>query len=125
MSEEEMEQARLRLKGRALGNIAFIGHLFRVDLLPERLVKMCITKLLNVQELDRPDGMGKMWEREYGGDLPDEEEVECLVKLLATVGAIFDAGVNGIMIDTVMDQLQVDTVGTCACTSRSIRAQLL
>ncbi|DBA73185.1 TPA: hypothetical protein ACH3X1_011264 [Trebouxia sp. C0004] len=62
----------LRARQRALGNIQFIGHLYRKKMLTEKIMHECIRKLL--------------------ADVasPKQEDLECLVKLLSTVGRQLD-----------------------------------
>ena len=56
-----------------LGNMRFIGELFKSKLLTEKIMHECIIKLLGV---DTPN--------------PDLDEVECLVKLLTSIGSTID-----------------------------------
>ncbi|VDC02695.1 unnamed protein product [Peniophora sp. CBMAI 1063] len=64
--------AAAKAKRRGLGLIRFIGELFKLQMLTERIMHECIKKLLgNVEN-------------------PEEEEIESLCKLLATVGSIID-----------------------------------
>ncbi|KAI0061212.1 hypothetical protein BV25DRAFT_808484 [Artomyces pyxidatus] len=76
--EEESElysdeyYAAAKAKRRGLGLIRFIGELFKLQMLTERIMHECIKKLLgNVEN-------------------PEEEEIESLCKLLATVGNLLD-----------------------------------
>ena len=62
----------IKLKRRVLGNMRFIGEIFKVGLIGEKIMHSIITELLsNVEN-------------------PEEEEIECLCRLLMTVGAILD-----------------------------------
>ncbi|KZV69987.1 hypothetical protein PENSPDRAFT_685877 [Peniophora sp. CONT] len=64
--------AAAKAKRRGLGLIRFIGELFKLQMLTERIMHECIKKLLgNVEN-------------------PEEEEIESLCKLLSTVGSIID-----------------------------------
>jgi translation initiation factor 4G len=64
--------AAQKAKRQGLGLIKFIGELFKLQMLTERIMHECLKKLLaNVEN-------------------PEEEEIESLCKLLATVGAILD-----------------------------------
>ena len=56
----------LKARRRALGNMQFVGFLYRKALITEKIVHFCIGELL--------------------GD-PIAEELECACKLLSTVGA--------------------------------------
>jgi translation initiation factor 4G len=64
--------AAAKAKRRGMGFIRFIGELFKLQMLTERIVHECIKKLLgNVES-------------------PEEEEIESVCKLLATVGSLLD-----------------------------------
>lgn len=64
--------AASKAKRRGLGLIQFIGELYKLQMLTERIMHECIKKLLgNV-------------------DNPEEEEIESLCRLLATVGRLLD-----------------------------------
>jgi translation initiation factor 4G len=64
--------AAAKAKRRGLARIHFIGELFKLQMLTERIMHECIKKLLaNVKS-------------------PDDEEVECLCKLLMQVGSVLD-----------------------------------
>ena len=58
---------------KSLGNIRFIGELYKLNMLTAKIMHSCITNLLN------------------GGD---EESLECLCKLLTTVGQILEKATN-------------------------------
>ena len=62
----------LQARRRMLGNIRFIGELFKKQMLSERIMHTCIQKLLSDPEK------------------PDEEDVEALCKLLSTIGGQLD-----------------------------------
>jgi translation initiation factor 4G len=64
--------AAQKAKRQGLGLIKFIGELFKLQMLTERIMHECVKKLLgNVEN-------------------PEEEEIESLCKLLSTVGQILD-----------------------------------
>ncbi|KAF4563218.1 hypothetical protein EYR40_007074 [Pleurotus pulmonarius] len=64
--------AAQKAKRQGLGLIKFIGELFKLQMLTERIMHECVKKLLgNV-------------------DNPEEEEIESLCKLLSTVGQLLD-----------------------------------
>ena len=64
--------AAQKARRRGLGLIKFIGELFKLQMLTERIMHECVKKLLsNVEN-------------------PEEEEIESLCMLLATVGALLD-----------------------------------
>ena len=68
----EVHYAAQKAKRQGFGLIKFIGELFKLQMLTERNMHECVKKLLgNV-------------------DNPEEEEIESLCKLLATVGSLLD-----------------------------------
>ncbi|KAG9027251.1 hypothetical protein FRB95_007968 [Tulasnella sp. JGI-2019a] len=70
--EKEVYYAALKAKRQRLGLIRFIGEIFKLQMLTERLVHECIKKLLvNVED-------------------PEEEDIESLCMLLTTVGKMVD-----------------------------------
>ncbi|KAK9820051.1 hypothetical protein WJX72_005497 [[Myrmecia] bisecta] len=79
LRREEALRAEEELKGRRrmLGNIQFIGQLYKYKMLTEKIMHTCIRKLLG--EIDNPK----------------REDVECLCKLLSTVGRQLDESKTG------------------------------
>eukprot|EP00850_Spirogloea_muscicola_P025771 SM004223S15708 [mRNA] locus=s4223:27:1203:+ [translate_table: standard] len=72
LSEAEQALRRSKARKRMLGNIRFIGELFRKSMLTERIMHECIVKLLGNPQA------------------PEEEDVEALCKLMATIGSRID-----------------------------------
>ncbi|KAJ3065388.1 hypothetical protein HDU98_011254 [Podochytrium sp. JEL0797] len=78
MSSEEKEAyaqddyARTKLKRRVLGNVTFIGELFKLNMITEKIMHMCVFQLLS--EVNNPG----------------EEEVESICKLMKTIGERLD-----------------------------------
>src|SRR5690606_14277472 len=70
LTEEDYEL--IKLKRRVLGNMRFIGELFNVGLLPEKIMHAVIQELL--RDIENPE----------------EEEVESFCKLFTTVGPKLD-----------------------------------
>uniref|UniRef100_A0A672QVM2 Eukaryotic translation initiation factor 4 gamma 1-like n=1 Tax=Sinocyclocheilus grahami TaxID=75366 RepID=A0A672QVM2_SINGR len=67
--KEELEEAKNKARRRSLGNIKFIGELFKLKMLTEPIMHDCIVKLLKNH---------------------DEESLECLCRLLSTIGKDLD-----------------------------------
>ncbi|XP_076358075.1 eukaryotic translation initiation factor 4 gamma 3-like isoform X2 [Tachypleus tridentatus] len=63
--QEELEEEEVKAKKRSLGNIRFVGELFKLGMLTTPIMHTCIKKLL---------GQG------------DEDSLECLCHLLTTIG---------------------------------------
>ncbi|KAK9839712.1 hypothetical protein WJX81_007820 [Elliptochloris bilobata] len=74
IEDRDAAAAELKARRRALGNIQFIGQLFKQKMLTEKIMHQCIVTLL-----------GEV-------DAPKREDVECLCKLMATVGGQLDTG---------------------------------
>lgn len=68
LAERRAAEEELKARRRMLGNIQFIGHLYRYSMLTEGIMHSCIKRLL------ASEGNPKM------------EDIECLCKLLTTVG---------------------------------------
>merc|ERR1719191_551831 len=63
----EYEAMEMKMRKRSLGNIRFIGELYKLGMLTARIMHECVRKLLN-------------------SNPSDEESLECLCRLLTTVG---------------------------------------
>ncbi|GAB1209754.1 hypothetical protein APSETT445_008535 [Aspergillus pseudonomiae] len=75
MSDEYYKAAAAKRRG--LGLVKFIGELYKLGMLTERIMHECLKKLVD-----------------YEG-VPDEAEVESLTSLLRTIGASLDASEKG------------------------------
>lgn len=87
ITPEEREEKRLKAKRRMLGNIRFIGELYKKHMLTERIMHECIRKLLG----------------EY--ENPEEEDVEALCKLMSTIGHMIDHTKAKEHIDAYFDRM--------------------
>ncbi|XP_068598109.1 eukaryotic translation initiation factor 4 gamma 3 [Brachionichthys hirsutus] len=67
--QEELQNAKDKARRRSIGNIKFIGELFKLKMLTEPIMHDCVVKLLKNH---------------------DEESVECLCRLLTTIGKDLD-----------------------------------
>ncbi|CAI7588725.1 unnamed protein product [Penicillium manginii] len=83
-------------KRRGLGLVKFIGELYKLGMLTERIMHECVKKLVD-----------------YDG-IPDEAEVESLTSLLRTIGSSLDASEKGhAMMDAYFARItmMMETVG--------------
>jgi translation initiation factor 4G len=77
-----------KAKRQGLGLVKFIGELFKLQMLTERIMHECVKKLLgNV-------------------DNPEEEEIESLCKLLTTVGKMLDTQRAGPHMDIYFSRMR-------------------
>ncbi|XP_034170013.2 eukaryotic translation initiation factor 4 gamma 3 isoform X3 [Pangasianodon hypophthalmus] len=67
--QEELEEAKDKARRRSTGNIKFIGELFKLRMLTEAIMHDCVVKLLKNH---------------------DDESLECLCRLLTTIGKDLD-----------------------------------
>lgn len=72
---EDVEFARLKRKQRILSNITFIGHLFLRNLLRPQIIGFIMQDLTGSDDADTP---------------PEEHLLECLLKLILTIGFTLD-----------------------------------
>ncbi len=80
--EDKMEafaEKRIKMKRRMVGNILFIGELYKKELLKENIIHKCCCKLLNVKITEKGTCC-------FVNSNVDEEHLECLCKLLTTTG---------------------------------------
>ncbi|KFM26904.1 Eukaryotic translation initiation factor 4G [Auxenochlorella protothecoides] len=75
-AERAAAKAEVEARKRMLGNIIFVGQLFCRGVLTEKVMHSCIQQLLDETENPRP------------------EDVECLSKLMVTVGNLLDHSVK-------------------------------
>ncbi|XP_057303330.1 eukaryotic translation initiation factor 4 gamma 3-like [Hydractinia symbiolongicarpus] len=71
--EEELNYREMMNRRRMLGNIRFIGGLFKLKMISENIMHDCILKLLRAKKQDSL-----------------EDQLECLCKLLSTIGKDLD-----------------------------------
>lgn len=87
--KEALELAEYKLakaKRRSLGNIRFIGELFKLGMLTEGIMNDCIERLLKQET--------------------DEENIECLCKLLTTIGSEIDKNNNANKMKSYFERLE-------------------
>lgn len=87
--EEELEFRRIKIKKQMLGNIKFIGQLYKAGLLKEKIMRYCIGALLKLDE----DESLKSRNPEYadsGKDNLDEEDHEACCSMFTTIGKTID-----------------------------------
>ncbi|KAI9296967.1 hypothetical protein K502DRAFT_363640 [Neoconidiobolus thromboides FSU 785] len=84
MSDEYYKLAKAKRQG--LGLIRFIGEVFKLNMLTEKIMHYCIRRLLD--------------------DDPDDEEVESLSKLFSTIGKQLDTIKNKPFVNKYFEQIQ-------------------
>eukprot|EP00961_Rhodomonas_salina_P177438 2392635-Rhodomonas_salina.1 len=85
LSAEEKSNRTRRVRMRMLGNIKFIGELFAQKILNEKIMHECVKRLLAST---------------------DEDTIECLCKLMATIGKLLDRPEAKHYMDYYFDQMR-------------------
>jgi len=85
LAEEEQEEKRIKLKLRMLGNIRFIGELYKKAMLKAGIMHECLQKLLYLEP--GPDGR-TLIAKEDG--VSEEDDVESTCKLWISIGKQID-----------------------------------
>lgn len=89
--EEEFVFRRIRIKKQMLGNIKFIGQLYKKRLLKEKIMRYCIGSLLKLKELEQAEPKSKNPEYEDSGEMDlDEEDHEAICSMFTTIGLKID-----------------------------------
>ncbi|RHZ70452.1 hypothetical protein Glove_271g30 [Diversispora epigaea] len=88
MSDEYYTAAKAKRRG--LGLIRFIGELFKLNMITERIIHECIKKLLTVSS---------------NHETPEEEEIESLCTLLNTIGQQLDHNKAKTHMDAYFNQM--------------------
>ncbi|KAI9906045.1 hypothetical protein PsorP6_014230 [Peronosclerospora sorghi] len=81
------EVLAMRAKAKMLGNIRFIGELYKVDLIKQSGVQGCLLYLLGLELISGTNGQE---DQAQAVRSPDEADLEALCKMLATAGKKFD-----------------------------------
>jgi translation initiation factor 4G len=88
VKEENQEEMRIKIKHRMLGNIRFIGELYKKAMLKANIMHECLQKLLCLNVEDGANGRYKVVP--LTTKKPDEEDVEALCKLWQAIGKHID-----------------------------------
>jgi hypothetical protein len=86
--EEDLHFRRIKIKKQMLGNIKFIGQLYKKGLLKEKIMRFCVASLL---KLETKDSRSKLPVYYDTGDTDmDEEDHEAICNMFATIGSTID-----------------------------------
>lgn len=83
--EKELEFRRMNIKKQMLGNIKFIGELYKLAMLKEKIMRFCIHSLLKLEEHE-----GGLRSKSGEDEDMDEEDHEALCNLFKTIGKTID-----------------------------------
>lgn len=82
----DLEFRRIKIKKQMLGNIKFIGELYKLSMLKEKIMRFCIQSLMKLEEVDG----AYLQFRDVEDDDMDEEDHEALCQLFTTIGKTID-----------------------------------
>jgi translation initiation factor 4G len=86
--KEELDFRRMKIKKQMLGNIKFIGELYKKSMIKENIMHYCINSLLKFEKLKD----GRLIDKK--NDEMDEEDHEAVCKLFTTIGEKIDKDKN-------------------------------
>ena len=94
-TEAELDFRRMKIKKQMLGNIKFIGQLYKKSLLKEKIVRFCIATLLKLDPDETMKSKNGEFKDSKNYDL-DEEDHEACCSMFTTIGKTIDkpAGAN-------------------------------
>ena len=100
---EELDGYLFKAKKRMLGNIKFIGELYKSNIIVEPVMYECFNHLLRSQNTENLD----------------EEQIEALCKLLLNIGKILDPSCTNTRINNCFEQMEI--LKTCDTLSPRVR----
>ncbi|KAM0683709.1 hypothetical protein MDAP_001284 [Mitosporidium daphniae] len=98
LDEAEIEFTRLKTKRRVLGNIAFIGHLYKHGLLREEIILSLVQETLNASS-------------------SDEDDLECCIQMLNSTGSKLEAS-SAARLDVFFTKLHTLTTSESKLSNR-------
>lgn len=88
-NEKELMFRRMKIKKQMLGNIKFIGQLYKKGLLKEKIMRYCIGSLLKLEELTNLKSKNPEY-KDTGDTDMDEEDHEAICSMFTTIGSTID-----------------------------------
>jgi len=87
--EEELDFRRIRIKKQMLGNVKFIGQLYKKGMLKEKIMRFCIGSLLKLESISEEKAKSPEY-KDTGDTDMDEEDHEAICSIFTTIGATID-----------------------------------
>lgn len=95
VAAEDEDELMVRAKLRMLGNIRFVGELYQVDLISNKIMWECLNKLMNVKLDPSSTNPTCIFVNDH---VPSCEAMECLHQLFFTIGKkMDDSGLSAIV----------------------------
>lgn len=122
--DEDLNFRRMKIKKQMLGNIKFIGQLYKKNLLKEKIMRFCIASLLNLQTKDVKSKLPVYYDT--GNDDMDEEDHEAICNMFTTIGQTIDRpSTEGFMKVCFAKILKLSNAKTLPARSRFMYKDLL
>lgn len=125
--EAELDFRRIRIKKQMLGNVKFIGQLYKKGLLKEKIMRFCIGSLLKLEQI--PPDQVKSKNPEYvdkGNYEMDEEDHEAICNMFTTIGQTIDTPAAKTFMDVCFGKIKLlSTNKTLPSRSRFMYKDLL
>merc|ERR1712238_149003 len=86
--EDDLKFRNIKIKKQMLGNIKFIGQLYKKNLLKEKIMRFCIASLLKLETKDVRSKLPVYFDT--GKNDIDEEDHEAICNMFATIGKTID-----------------------------------
>ena len=102
--EEELDFRRIKIKKQMIGNIKFIGQLYKKNLLKQKIMRFCIASLLKL-EPDDANSKTPVYHDAGDGDMDDEDH-EAICNLLGTIGSTIDTPAAASFIDVCFTKIK-------------------
>jgi len=90
---EDLKMEQMKIKKHMLGNIKFIGELYKLGMLKENVINHVVSSLLKIT-VEREGDQVVVKHTDTVEDPIDEEDHESLCKLMITIGKIIDIPKN-------------------------------
>ncbi|GKY95874.1 hypothetical protein MPSEU_000548000 [Mayamaea pseudoterrestris] len=103
--EEAFKFRRMRIKKQMLGNVKFIGQLYKKRLLTKKIMRFCITKLLKIDETKDPTTSIITYTDNGSVDM-DEEDHEALCNIFTTIGSTIDTPTQADFVDVCFAKIK-------------------
>lgn len=88
LKEEDLNYRRAQIKKQMLGNVKFIGQLYKKNLLKEKIMRFCIASLLNLETKNVRSKLPAYYDA--GDSEMDEEDHEAICSMFTTIGQTID-----------------------------------
>ncbi|GAX12806.1 translation initiation factor 4G [Fistulifera solaris] len=125
--EEELDFRRIRIKKQMLGNVKFIGQLYKKRLLKEKIMRFCIGSLLKLEQIPADQVASKNPEYlDKGNYEMDEEDHEAICNMFTTIGQTIDTSAAKNFMDVCFEKIKLlSTMKTLPSRSRFMYKDLL